>query len=88
VGSLNSTSNTAFTIQYFSNPPQSPTEGQRFKVQKSITTGDAGNGTFSFKLRRGKKIPVGQFVTVTATDPQGNTSEFSAPLEVFSLKER
>jgi len=85
VGTLNSTPNTTFTLQFFSSPQPDPSgfgEGQTFKVQKSVSTDNGGDGTFSFKLKRGKKIPVGQFVTATATDPQGNTSEFSAAVEV------
>src|SRR5215217_3387294 len=85
VGTLNSTPNTTFTLQFFSSPQPDPSgfgEGQTFKVQKSVSTDNGGDGTFSFKLKRGKKIAVGQFVTATATDPQGNTSEFSAAVEV------
>ena len=41
----------------------------------SIGTGQTGNGEFSASF---PSITLGEFVTATATDPNGNTSEFSS----------
>jgi CSLREA domain-containing protein len=82
VGTLNSNASQGYTLMFFSNPPVSSEEAKTFKVQKSVTTDGAGNASFSFSLKRGQKIPVGQFVTATATAPNGDTSEFSVAQEV------
>ena len=81
-GTLHSKPNQTYTLMFYSNPPESSDEGKTFKVQKSVTTDGSGDGNFSFKLKRGKKIPVGQFVTATAMSSNGDTSEFSAAQEV------
>src|SRR5215210_3425798 len=81
-GTLNSTPNTIFTIQFFSSPAADPSgfgEGQKFLGPKSVTTDASGNASFTFK----KKVPKGQFVTATATnDLTGDTSEFSTARKV------
>ena len=82
VGTLHSKPGQTYTLMFYSNPPESFDEGKTFKVQKSVTTDGSGNGTFNFKLKRSKKIPVGQFVTATARSFNGDTSEFSAPIPV------
>ena len=64
-----------FTIQFFSNPAGG--EGKKFVGQKGVTTNANGNVTFEFQPAQA--VPTGQTVTATATDPNGNTSEFSAP---------
>jgi titin len=80
-GKLNSTPNTTFTVQFFSNPLDSKEEGKTFIGEKTdVTTDGSGNATFIFKPTQA--VPVGQFVTATATDPSGDTSEFSTPRKV------
>ena len=74
-GKLNSKPDKTFTIQFFSNPVGG--EGKRFVGQKSVTTN--ANGNVSFEFQPAQAVPTGQTVTATATDPGGNTSEFSAP---------
>jgi hypothetical protein len=78
-GTLNSSANTTFTLQFFGSPTADDSgfgEGQKFRFQKSVTTDESGNATFSFKTR--KKIPKGQVVSATATNQStGDTSEFS-----------
>lgn len=68
--------NTEYNIQFFSNTSCDPSgagEGQFFLGQTTVTTDALGSGTFSFL-----SPPLfGQVITATATDPNGNTSQFS-----------
>ena len=79
-GSLNSTPSTIFTLQFFSNPacdtPSGHGEGETFLGSASVTTDSTGNVSFSATVPG--SAPIGQVVTATATDPAGNTSEFSS----------
>jgi len=76
-GSLNSNPNQTFTVQFFRNPPGT-NEGKTFLGQKSVSTGsNCTTGTFTFIPNQA--VSVGQNITATATDSEGNTSEFSAP---------
>ena len=84
-GSLNSTANTAFTLQFFSNPSCDASgngEGQFFLGSTTTTTNASGNATISVVFTA--LVPIGYSVTATATDPSGNTSEFSACRAVTS----
>ena len=74
-GRLNSSPNRTFVVRLFSNP--SGDEGQVFRGQLNVRTNAQGNATFTFSPSAA--IPPGHTVTATATDPKGNTSEFSAP---------
>ncbi|HEU4552519.1 MAG TPA: right-handed parallel beta-helix repeat-containing protein [Chitinophaga sp.] len=81
-GTLNSTANTPFILEFFSNTECDPTgfgEGQTFLGRYAVATNAAGNATFSATLP-GVVIPYGKVVTATATDTANNTSEFSACL--------
>jgi uncharacterized repeat protein (TIGR01451 family) len=74
-GSLNSTPNTNFTLQFFSNASCSASgfgEGQQLIGIRAVTTDGNGNGDINVTFG-GTFTPV----TATATDPSGNTSEFS-----------
>jgi uncharacterized repeat protein (TIGR01451 family) len=74
-GSLNSTPNTNFTLQFFSNASCSASgfgEGQQLIGTRAVTTDGNGNGDINVTFG-GTFTPV----TATATDPSGNTSEFS-----------
>src|SRR5215207_72148 len=76
-GSLNSNPNQTFTVRFFRNPPGT-NEGKTFLGQKSVSTGsNCTTGTFTFIPNQA--VSVGQNITATATDSEGNTSEFSAP---------
>ena len=86
---LNSTPNTAFTVHwYFSSDSQCSTnqQGSRPLVTgriPGVATDNNGNASFNFPF----DFPVGTtngIINCTATDPQGNTSEFSACLPVNS----
>ncbi len=79
-GSLTSTPDTTFTLQFFSNSAGDPGEGQSFLGSVKVTT-DA-SGTASFTITRSVPVAPGQFITATATDPGNNTSPFSDPVQV------
>jgi len=77
-GSLNSTPNSEFLVEFYSNP-RGTDEGKKFIGSTQIVRTDAdGNATYTLGLFQ--PIAVGQTVTATATNlADGNTSEFSAP---------
>jgi hypothetical protein len=83
-GTLNSTANTSFRIEFFSNTSIDPTgfgEGQTFIGSTTVTT-DAG-GNASFTTNTGSATPTGRFITSTATsNVTGDTSEFSYGAQV------
>jgi CSLREA domain-containing protein len=83
-GRLNSRPGRTFTIQFFSNPPQTTPllirEGTTFLGEKTVETNGEGRVSFAFNT----SVNTGEVVTATATIHQvnssrlGNTSEFSA----------
>jgi len=77
-GTLDSAPNTTFSVEFFLNSTCDSSgygEGQSFLGTVSVTTDAAGRATFQASV----PPPSGAaFVTATATDPAGNTSEFSA----------
>ena len=78
-GSLNSTANTQFTLEFFQSfacDPSGQGEGQLFLGQATVTTD--GSGNFNFNPALPGEAGAGSFITATATDPAGSTSEFSA----------
>ena len=83
VGSLSSSANTTYTIQFFANAVADPSgygEGKTYLGQTSVTTNGSGNASFSAVV---KAAPNGQSIfSATATDSAGNTSEFSKDLQV------
>jgi hypothetical protein len=80
VGTLNSRPNQTFTIQLFSNP-SGMDEGKTLIGQNSVTTDIGGDTSFGLRVSR-SKAPAGAAITATATDAEGNTSEFSAAKQV------
>ena len=84
-GTLNSTANTTFRIELFANDAADPSgfgEGQTYLGAKVVDSDGSGNATFTLTVPTA--VPVGQFVSATATDPAGNTSEFSQAVMVTS----
>jgi Calx-beta domain-containing protein/beta-propeller repeat-containing protein/carboxypeptidase family protein len=78
-GTLKSLSNTAFQIDFYSNGSVDPSgngEGAQFFNTTSVTTD--GNGDATINATFPIALPAGRVITATATDPNGNTSEFSA----------
>ena len=84
-GTLVGAPNSTYLIQFFFSSALDPTgvgEGGQFVGQATAVTGADGIATYSANVPFALKS--GQFVTATATDASGNTSEFSSPLtEVF-----
>jgi titin len=79
VGTLRSTPDTTFTLEFFANDVCNRSgygEGQTFLGAAAVTTDDTGTATFTITL--GVGVAAGQFVSATATDPAGNTSQFAA----------
>jgi len=82
-GSLNAASNTTFVIEFFANDAPDISgygQGQFFLGSSNVVTGSNSNATFTVSLPT--NVAVSQFISATATDPAGNTSEFSAVLPV------
>jgi CSLREA domain-containing protein len=76
--SLNSKPNTSYHVEIFSNPSCDPSgfgEGKTFNGPTSVTTNASGNGSTTAQIPIG--LFPGSYLTATATDPDGNTSEFS-----------
>ena len=79
-GTIDSTANTSFAIDLFSNSVGDPSgfgEGETFLGSTTSLTDGTGNGTWALVVSGDVTSPV---LSSTATDPAGNTSEFSAPL--------
>jgi hypothetical protein len=81
-GNLNSLANTSFTIEFFVN---SECDGSGFGEGKSFlgatkvkNWGNDARIYIAFPV----DVHVGQFITATATEPSGNTSEFSQCIAV------
>jgi hypothetical protein len=77
-GVLNSTPSTSFRIELFANSACDPAlygEGETFLGFTEISTGECPAVDFSVTLA--VAVTAGQFITATATDPNGNTSEFA-----------
>jgi hypothetical protein len=82
-GLLNSTASTTFDIDLFANPaclsrPHDYFQGETYLGSLQVTTDGSGDATFATDVAF--VLEAGQPVTATATDPGGNTSEFSQRL--------
>ena len=74
---LNSAANKQFRVEFFSNNSCDPStfgQGQTFIGSANVTTNGSGDAGFAQMF---SGLSAGQFITTTATDPAGNTSEFS-----------
>jgi hypothetical protein len=78
-GALSSVALTTYRLEFFASPSFDPTgnaEGQIFLGSTNVTTD--GNGEVSFTATLPLAMPTNYVVSATATDANGNTSEFSA----------
>jgi len=76
-GTLNSRPSRTYTLDFYLNTACDDSgngEGERHAGSATVTTAGSGNGNFNITLTN---TPVGHYVTATATDIAGNTSEFS-----------
>ncbi len=77
-GTLNSKPSSSFTLEFFSNTACDPSgngEGENFVGSTTVMTDSVGN--VSFNVTFPTSVPSSRFITATATDNNGNTSEFS-----------
>ncbi len=77
-GALSSTANTAFTLDFYANPAldlSGQAEGQQYLGSITVSTDASGNASFHTTLAAA--TTAGEWITATATDPAGNTSQFS-----------
>ena len=87
-GTLDSTASTNYTLDFYANPPcegrpQDFTEGLLYLGSTDVVT-DGTGATRTSAPTSTSRSKSGQPVTVTATDPNGNTSELS-PRIIFSI---
>jgi hypothetical protein len=76
--------NTTITLDFYANDAEDPTQhgqGQTYLGARTVTTDANGHADFSADFVVGT---AGQWISATATDPKGNTSEFSADLPATS----
>lgn len=81
-GTLNSTPNTTFHINFFANTACNPSgfgEGETFLGFTDVTTDSNGDTSFSITFLSSATI-----ITATATDPLDNSSEFSRCGKIFT----
>ncbi|PAP75793.1 T9SS type A sorting domain-containing protein [Rubrivirga marina] len=85
-GTLSSRPNGTYRVELFANGAVDPTgygEGEAFLGAAEVTTGPDGDAPFSIELA--EPVDPGLYVTATATDANGNTSEFSEAIDVDAV---
>ena len=87
-GTLSSAPSTIYDVDFYGSPicvrrPQDLPEGRIYLGTQPVTTDGSGEATFSVVLP--VALDNGASVTATATDPGGNTSEFSPRFAVVSI---
>jgi hypothetical protein len=81
-GTLNTTANTTFRFEFFSNTACDPSnhgEGENLLGFETVTTDGSGDAIFTVTFPT--TVAPTEFITATATDPDNNTSEFSQCFE-------
>ncbi|HSA61949.1 MAG TPA: DUF4347 domain-containing protein, partial [Nitrospiraceae bacterium] len=82
IGTLNSTANSQFRIEFFSNAAQDGTgygEGQTYLGFVNVNTNVAGNANFNTTLAA--SVPAGSFISATATRSNATFTTFSETSE-------
>ena len=75
--------NTTYTLQFFANQTSAPAgagQGQTLLGTATVTTDGSGDVTFTLSFTT--QDTTDEFVSATATDPNGNTSEFAQNVTV------
>lgn len=83
-GSINSTANTVLTLDFFVSLNRDPSgygEGATYIGSTQVTTNNVGDAGFNSSFNTIINYQ-GFYATATATDPNGNTSEFSPALRI------
>lgn len=86
-GSLNSLPNTTYVVEFFLNSACDPSgsgEGETFLGSAQVATDPNGNSSIAASFST--ILITKPYATATATDPAGNTSEFSNCMMVAPLK--
>jgi len=84
---------TTFRLEFFTSypdPQNGVAEGQFFLGSASVTTSGSASfspGSVTFDIVLPVQVVPGQVITTTATDPAGNTSEFSAGISAPTAKQ-
>ena len=76
---------TRYDIDFFANDAVNPDgvgDGQTYLESISVVIDDTGS--VSFQIPLDLAVPIGQDITATATDPDGNTSQFSQSIPVVA----
>ncbi len=87
VGTLNSLPSKTYTLRFYSSPACDASnhgEGRTYLGQGTVTTDASGNAPVDLSVSTA--ATQGHYLALTATDPDGNTSEFSAcygPLKIL-----
>lgn len=82
VGTFNSKANLTYRLEFYSNTVLGPTgygQGENFLGATTVTTDGSGNASFNVSF---PQLSDGLWVSSTATDPNGNTSEFAASVQI------
>jgi hypothetical protein len=81
-GSLSSATNAKYSIDFYEGPPDPSGygEGYRFIGSTTVTTGADGTGSFTASFPQ--RLAINFVVSATATDTNGNTSEFSQVIPI------
>jgi hypothetical protein len=80
-GSLSGTADTSYILEFFASDSGSPSQGQTYLGQLTVTTD--GTGQVSFTASLPVAVTPGEFATATATNtPTNDTSEFSSAVFV------
>ena len=82
-GTITSAQSTSLFIEFFLDSVCDPSgngEGKTFVGEQAVVSD--GNSSVNFQLVLSTSVPPGQFITATATDSFGNTSEFSRCVQV------
>jgi IPT/TIG domain/Right handed beta helix region/S-layer homology domain len=87
LGNFHGAASTSFDLEFFANPacsnfPREFLEGQTYLGQTEVTTDVSGNAAIDLTLP--VETEAGVRISATATDPAGNTSEFSQRI-IFSI---
>jgi titin len=84
-GTLDSGEGKTYMLQFFASPPSANyAEGQVFLGQTNLTLGMVSCSS-NFVVSLPVSVPAGWAVTATATDPNNNTSEFSAGIVAIQV---